>query len=142
MIVCDPVTIGMQDAVVTPHYYMNCHGVIYCTRGNGRLQIVNEGGENVFDGELQEGQLIVVQQAYAVVKKAGQQGFEYISFRTNDQGMISPLAGRLSVLRGLPDDVVMNAYDVSREEAREIKYNREEFTVLSPQEGRGLSVRD
>ncbi|KAI4371924.1 hypothetical protein MLD38_010219 [Melastoma candidum] len=132
-----------RDALVTPHYYMNCHGVVYCTRGNGRIQIANEEGENVFDGELQEGQLIVVPQAHAVLKKAGQQGFEYIAFRTNDQAMITQLAGRLSVLRGLPDDVVMNAYDVSRDEAREIKYNREELTVLSPQGGaRGLSMRD
>ncbi|XP_010025835.2 11S globulin seed storage protein 1 [Eucalyptus grandis] len=121
-----------RDAIVAPHYHMNCHGVIYVTRGSGRIQIVDDSANTVFDGQLQEGQLLVVPQNFAVVKKAGSEGFEYVSFRTNDNAMVSSLAGRLSVIRSLPEQVVMNSYDVSREEARRLKYSREEFAVLSP----------
>ncbi|KAI6694120.1 hypothetical protein NL676_021830 [Syzygium grande] len=38
----------------------------------------------------------------------------------------------LSVIRSLPEEVVMNSYDILREEARRLKYAREEFAVLSP----------
>ncbi|KAI4368407.1 hypothetical protein MLD38_016966 [Melastoma candidum] len=121
-----------SDAITAPHYYSNSHGVIYSLRGRARVQIVSDSGEAVFDGELREGQLVVVPQTFAVLKKAGSEGFEWICFRTNDLAMVSPLAGRLSVIRGLPEDVLANAYDMSREESRMIKYGREEVAVFSP----------
>ncbi|XP_030470034.1 11S globulin seed storage protein 1-like [Syzygium oleosum] len=95
-------------------------------------RIVDDSANTVFDGWLEEGQLLVVPQNFAVVKKASSEGFKYVSFRTNDNAMISSLAGRLSVIRGLPGKVVMNSYDIPREEARRLKYAREEFAVLSP----------
>lgn len=43
---------------------------------------------------------MVVPQNFAVVKRAGGAEFEWISFKTNDNAMISPLSGRTSVMRG------------------------------------------
>nr|AIO11048.1 11S globulin [Murraya paniculata] len=104
-----------QNALTAPHWNLNAHSIVYITRGNGRMQIVAENGENVFDGQIREGQLIVVPQGFAVVKRAGNRGLEWISFKTNDVAMTSQLAGRASVIRGLPLDVIQNSFQVSRE---------------------------
>ncbi|XP_058101626.1 cocosin 1-like [Magnolia sinica] len=121
-----------RNALLAPHWNVNAHSVVYATRGNGRVQIVGEQGRPVFDGELREGQLVVVPQSFAVVKKAGNEGFEYVAFKTNDNAMNSPLVGKTSVIRAMPEDVLMNSYRISREEARRLKYNREEIAVFSP----------
>ncbi|KAH9682024.1 glutelin type-A 1 [Citrus sinensis] len=121
-----------QNAMMAPHWNLNAHSVVYITRGNGRMQIVAENGENVFDGQIREGQLIVVPQGFAVVKRASNRGLEWISFKTNDVAMTSQLAGRASVIRGLPLDVIQNSFQVSRDEAQRLKYNRQELTVFSP----------
>ncbi|KAM7526706.1 hypothetical protein LguiA_016608 [Lonicera macranthoides] len=121
-----------RNAMITPHWNINAHSVIYVIRGNGRLQIVGNSNKPAFDGEVREGQLLVVPQNFAVVKQAGNQGFEWVSFKTNDQAMVSPLAGKTSVLRAMPEEVLMNAYRLSRDEARRLKFNRQEVTILSP----------
>ncbi|OWM90480.1 11S globulin subunit beta-like [Punica granatum] len=121
-----------RDAVVAPHFYMNSHAIIYVTRGNARIQIAGDLGRAVFDGEVQENQVLVVPQNFVVIKKAGSEGFEWVAFRTNDNAMVVPLAGRLSVLRAMPEDVLVNSYGISREEARRLKYNREEVGIFSP----------
>jgi hypothetical protein len=66
-----------------------------------------------------------------VVKKAGSQGLEWVSFKTNDNAQISQLAGRVSTIRALPDEVVANSFQISREDARRLKNNRDEVSVLS-----------
>ncbi|KAM7526715.1 hypothetical protein LguiA_016617 [Lonicera macranthoides] len=121
-----------RNAMVAPHWNINAHSVIYVIRGNGRIQIVGNSNRPAFDGEVREGQLLVVPQNFAVVKQAGNQGFEWVSFKTNDQAMVSPLAGKTSVLRAMPEEVLMNAYQLSGDEARRLKFNRQEVTILSP----------
>ncbi|XP_030513522.1 11S globulin subunit beta-like [Rhodamnia argentea] len=124
-----------RNGLVAPHYYLNSHGLIYVIRGSARLQVVGDLGQMAFDGELREGQFLVIPQNFVAIKRANEQGFEWIGFRTNDMATVSPLAGRLSVFRSLPEEVIQNAYDVSREDARRLKYNREELTVFSPGSG-------
>ncbi|XP_044498779.1 legumin B-like [Mangifera indica] len=121
-----------RNAILAPHWNLNAHSVIYVIRGNGRIQIVSDNGESVFDEEIREGQLVVVPQNYAVVKRASSEGLEWVSFKTNELAQISQLAGRFSVLRGLPLDVIANSFDISREDARRLKENRQETTVFSP----------
>lgn len=122
----------MQNGLMAPHWNVNAHSIIYVTRGNGRLQVVGNLGQTVFDGQLRQDQILVVPQNFAVVKKAGSEGFEWISFKTNDNAMISPLAGRLSAIRNMPEEVLMNSYDISGEDARNLKYRRDELTVFGP----------
>lgn len=111
---------------------MNAHNIIYVTKGNMRMQIVNDEGQAVFDDQIQERQLVVVPQNFAVVKQAGEQGCRWISFRTNDNAMINTLAGQTSAIRALPVDVLTNAYQIPREEAQKLKYSREETVMFSP----------
>ncbi|XP_010253028.1 PREDICTED: legumin B-like [Nelumbo nucifera] len=100
--------------------------------GNARSQIVGENGSLVFDGELCEGQLLVVPQNFAVLTQAVNEEFRWISFKTSDNAWRSALAGRNSIMRAMPEEVLMNSYHISREEARNLKYNQEQMEVLSP----------
>ncbi|KAK6161298.1 hypothetical protein DH2020_004679 [Rehmannia glutinosa] len=96
------------------------------------FQVVGHTGKSVFDGDVREGQMIIVPQNYVVVKRASEdEGLEWISFKTNDNAVTSQLAGRLSAIRAFPLEVVMNSYGVSREEAMRLKYGREESRVFS-----------
>ena len=95
------------------------------------MQIVNHRGQAVFDGQLREGQVLVVPQNFAIVKKAAEQGFEWVAFNTNENAAINTLSGRTSAMRGLPVDVVANAYQVSREEAQRIKFSRQETLIFN-----------
>ncbi|KAL3506146.1 hypothetical protein ACH5RR_031528 [Cinchona calisaya] len=44
----------------------------------------------------------------------GNEGFEYIALKTNDHAMTSQLAGRLSTIRAIPEEVLMSSYQISR----------------------------
>ncbi|KAF8388232.1 hypothetical protein HHK36_026898 [Tetracentron sinense] len=121
-----------RNALLAPHWNLNAHSVIYVTRGNAHVQIVGNSERPVYNGDLRQGQLLIVPQNFAVVKQAGNEGFEWVAFKTNDNAMISPLAGRTSAIRAMPEEVLVNAFRISREEARRLKFNREEVTILSP----------
>ncbi|KAK4478198.1 hypothetical protein RD792_017481 [Penstemon davidsonii] len=121
-----------KNAIRAPHWNTNSHSVIYVTRGSARVQVVGDQGKSVYNDKISEGQLLIVPQNYVVIKKASDQGFEWVSFKTNDNAMSSQLAGRLSTIRAFPEEVLMNAYDISRQDARNLKYNREEATLFSP----------
>ncbi|KAM7253429.1 hypothetical protein ACFE04_026047 [Oxalis oulophora] len=119
-----------RNGIYAPHWNVNAHSIVYVTRGSGRCQIVDNNGQQVFNGQLQEGQLLVVPQNFIVMKKATNEGLEWIAFKTNENAKISQLAGRLSVTRAMPEEVLMNSFRIPREEARKLKFNREEATLL------------
>ncbi|XP_028780701.1 legumin B-like [Neltuma alba] len=121
-----------EDAIMVPHCNLNCHAVIYCTRGSGWLQVVGENGRMLFDGEVKEGQVLVVPQHYVVVKKGGAHAFDWVAIKTNDNPMINPLAGELSLVHAMPDAVLMNSFLMNREEVMGLKNTRKELTFISP----------
>lgn len=121
-----------RNAMYVPHWNQNAHSVIFVTRGRARVQVVDYRGQTVFDGELQQRQVLVVPQNFAVVKKAGDEGFEWVSFKTNDNAMINTLAGRTSAMRAFPVQVIASSYRISTEEARRLKFNRDETTLMPP----------
>lgn len=120
------------NAIQAPHWTLNAHSLVYITDGSLRIQIVNNAGESVFDDELREGQVVVIPQNFAVIKRAGEQGSRWISFKTNDNAMIANLAGRVSAIRSMPVDVVANAYQLSRNDAQKLKFSQQESLLLSP----------
>ncbi|PON62629.1 11-S seed storage protein [Parasponia andersonii] len=120
-----------SNAMYSPHYNINAHAIIYVIRGRARCQVVDDFGRSVFDGELRQGQALTVPQNFAIVKQAENEGFEWVSFKTNDRAKVNQLAGRISYIWALPEDVVANAYQISREQARRLKYNRQEASLFS-----------
>ncbi|KAJ9564964.1 hypothetical protein OSB04_000930 [Centaurea solstitialis] len=121
-----------SNAIVSPYWVMNAHSILVVTNGNMRMQIVNNKGESVFNEQIREGQLVVVPQNFAVVKQAGQEGCRWIAFRTNDNAMINTLAGQNSAIRAMPVDVIASAYQMPREQALNLKFNRKETVMFKP----------
>ncbi|RZC57690.1 hypothetical protein C5167_004994 [Papaver somniferum] len=120
------VTNGVEETICSMRLKQNIanptRADIYSEKGNA--------GRQVFNGQLNQGQILVVPQNFAVVKQAGNEGFEWVAFKTNDNAMMSPLVGKTSALRAMPADVLMNAYQISREEANRLKNNRREETMI------------
>nr|ABK80755.1 11S globulin precursor isoform 3B [Ficus pumila var. awkeotsang] len=119
-----------SNALYSPHWNKNAHGVIYAIRGSARCQVVDDFGRTVFDGHLRQGQALTVPQNFVIVKQAENEGFEWVSFKTNDRAKVNQLAGRTSFMQALPEDVIANAYQISREQARRLKYNRQEVSMF------------
>ncbi|MED6204733.1 hypothetical protein PIB30_011706 [Stylosanthes scabra] len=123
-----------KNAVMAPHYNLKCHAVIYGTQGRGWIEVVGENGRRVFEGEMKEGQILIVPQNFVVAKKAAggsDEGFGWIAVKTSDNPMISPLAGKLSLLRAMPLPVLMHSFRLTAEEANKLK-KRGELTLFSP----------
>ncbi|KAE8651811.1 hypothetical protein Csa_006622 [Cucumis sativus] len=121
-----------NKAISAPHYTVNAHTLAYATRGSARVQVVDNYGQSVFDGEVREGQVVMIPQNFVVMTKAGDRGFEWIAFKTNDNAITNLLAGRVSQMRLLPLGVVSNMYKISREEAQRLKYGQPEMRIFSP----------
>ncbi|KAI3668021.1 hypothetical protein L6452_43093 [Arctium lappa] len=119
------------NAIQSPRWMLNAHNLLYVTHGSMRVQIVNNQGESVFNDELRKGQVVVIPQNFASIKRASQEGARWISFRTNDDAITENLAGRVSAIRSLPVDVVANAYQVSREDAQKLKNNQRQTSLFS-----------
>ncbi|KAJ9564965.1 hypothetical protein OSB04_000931 [Centaurea solstitialis] len=126
------------NAIVSPYWVMNAHSILQVTSGSMRMQIVNNKGESVFNEQIREGQLVVVPQNFAVVKQAGQEGCRWIAFRTNDNAMINTLAGHNSAIRAMPVDVIASAYQMPREQALNLKFNRKETEEEKAKEAAGF----
>ncbi|KAG5411171.1 hypothetical protein IGI04_007490 [Brassica rapa subsp. trilocularis] len=118
-----------QNAMVLPQWNANANAVLYVTDGEAQIQVVNDNGDRVFDGQVSQGQLLSIPQGFSVVKRATSDQFRWIEFKTNANAQINTLAGRTSVMRGLPLEVIANGYQISLEEARRVKFNTIETTL-------------
>ncbi|CAG7909012.1 cruciferin CRU4 [Brassica rapa] len=118
-----------NNAMVLPQWNVNANAALYVTKGKAHIQMVNDNGQRVFDQEISQGQLLVVPQGFAVVKRATSQQFQWIEFKSNDNAQINTLAGRTSVMRGLPLEVISNGYQISPQEARSVKFSTLETTL-------------
>ncbi|XP_071721607.1 11S globulin seed storage protein 2-like [Rutidosis leptorrhynchoides] len=123
-----------QNALLSPHWSINSHTVVYVLNGDARIQTVSNNGEAVMDQQVNRGDIFVIPQFFATTAQAGQNGFEWVAFKTNKSPMKSPVAGYTSVFRAMPLDVITNAYDISPSQAQNLKTNREtESMLFSPQ---------
>ncbi|KAJ8476815.1 hypothetical protein OPV22_020542 [Ensete ventricosum] len=112
------------NTVGAPYWNINTHGIAYALRGSCQMQVVGHRGRTVFDGELRQGQLLAIPPQYVVITKARGERYEWVSFKTNGNPMVSQIVGKASVFRGMPVEVLMNSYRISRDEAKRLKFNR------------------
>lgn len=111
-------------ATLAPQWLVNAHEIVYVTKGRARVEIAGDDGRAVHEGEVREGQLLVVPQNFVAVVRAEEEGFEWVAFKTNDDAISSQIAGEKSVFSGMPVDVIANAYRLSTEEAFKLKFGR------------------
>ena len=119
----------MQNGIYSPHWNLNANSVIYVTRGKGRVRVVNCQGNAVFDGELRRGQLLVVPQNFVVAEQAGEQGFEYIVFKTHHNAVTSYLK---DVFRAIPSEVLAHSYNLRQSQVSELKYEGNWGPLVNP----------
>ena len=60
----------LQEALYTPHWSINSHGIVYVTRGEAQVQIVDHSGQNIMNDRVKQGNMFVVPQYYAASVKA------------------------------------------------------------------------
>lgn len=120
-------------AMLSPHWAKDGHTVVYVTRGEAKVEIVDHSGQTMMDDRVSQGDMFVVPQFYTTTAQAGNEGFEWVAFKTSGYPMRNDMAGYTSALRGMPLQVLTNAYQMSPAEAHSIKTNRGTQTfLLSP----------
>lgn len=119
--------------MVLPQWTANAHTVLYATGGQARIQVVDDNGQSVFNEEVGQGQVLVIPQGFGVAKTGGKTGFEWISFKTNDNAYINTLSGETSYMRAVPVDLIKAAYRVTEEEAKRIKFSQRETMLAMTQ---------
>ncbi|XP_057798043.1 11S globulin seed storage protein 2-like [Salvia miltiorrhiza] len=121
------------NAMLSPHWAMEGHTIVYVTRGEAQVEVVDHSGQAMMKERVSQGDMFVVPQFYTSTAKAGNQGFEWVAFKTSGNPMRNDMAGYTSALRGMPLQVLTNAYQMSPSEAQAIKTNRGSQTfLLSP----------
>ncbi|XP_060180846.1 11S globulin seed storage protein 2-like [Lycium barbarum] len=122
------------NALFSPHWTLTGHSVLYVQRGDAQVQVVDHSGQQVMNDRVNQGEMFVVPQYFPATLRAGQNGFEFVVFRTSSQPMNNQLAGYTSVIRAMPVEVLTHAYQISPNQAQRLKTNRGgESLLLSPQ---------
>ncbi|XP_057440639.1 legumin A-like [Lotus japonicus] len=120
-----------RNAMVVPHYNINANSIIYALRGKAWIQVVNCKGNRIFDGELEEGQVLIVPQNFAIAARSTSDKFNYISFKTHEMPWMAKLAGAASAFEAMPLEVIQNSFNLERDQAKQIK-NNNRFNFLVP----------
>lgn len=97
------------NALMSPHWTLTGHSVVYVERGEAQVQVVDQTGQQVMNDKVNQGEMFVVPQYFPATIKAGESGFEFVVFRTSSQPMSNQLAGYTSVIRAMPVEVLTNA---------------------------------
>ncbi|WCJ38338.1 11S globulin seed storage protein 1 [Euphorbia peplus] len=114
-----------KDVMRLPHWE-NTYKIIYVVKGQGRIQVADDNGKNVFDGIIKRGRILIVPKYLVMAEKAKSEIFEYVTFKTNANPISYDISGQKSVVYGLPTEVVKNAFNITKEEAKNVKFGRKE----------------
>ncbi|XP_065874175.1 11S globulin seed storage protein 1-like [Euphorbia lathyris] len=118
-----------RDVMRLPHWE-NTHSIMYVVKGEGHIQVVDDNGKNVFDGSLKEGQLLIVPHSFLMAEQAKSERLEYVTFKTNGNSITSDLSGQKSVINCLPLEVLISAFRINKEEAKNVKFGRKETSLV------------
>nr|KYP44257.1 Glycinin [Cajanus cajan] len=118
-----------KNGIYAPHWNQNANSVIYVIRGQGKVRVVNNTGDAVFDRVLKRGQLLVVPQNFVVAEQASEEGFEYVVFKTNEMATTTHMK---QVFRAIPAEVLANTYNLRQSQVRELKYLGNQGPLVNP----------
>ncbi|CAA6673185.1 unnamed protein product [Spirodela intermedia] len=84
-----------SNAPLRAHWNINAHSILYVTRGRARLQISgNQGRGASFEPRCGGARSSSSRRTSWWRRRPGARGFEWVSFKTEDFPLVSPLAGR------------------------------------------------
>ncbi|XP_065875936.1 11S globulin seed storage protein Ana o 2.0101-like [Euphorbia lathyris] len=119
----------LKDVMRLPHWE-NSHIIFYVVKGEGHIQVVDNNGKNVFDDIVKEGQFLLVPHSFFMAEQAKNEIFEYATFKTNGNPITSDLSGQSSVINHLSLEVLTNAFKINKEEAKKVKFGRNETSLV------------
>ncbi|KAJ0800835.1 putative 11-S seed storage protein, plant [Helianthus annuus] len=109
-----------QNQVVTP-------------KGSGRIKVVGSEGKPALDNKVEEGDLFIVPQFYALGEIADDCGLEVFSIITSSKPVFGHLAGNTSVWKALDPVVLQATLNVTPESEQLFKSkNLENITIVPP----------
>ncbi|KAG6571523.1 hypothetical protein SDJN03_28251, partial [Cucurbita argyrosperma subsp. sororia] len=123
------------------HWSMTDHRLVYVVDGEANFQISDDYGNQVFNERVSRGNMFVIPQFYPALVQAGQEGFEWITFKTSNQPMKSPIAGYTSFFRALPLQLLEQSFQITTAEAQQLKQTRRQHTFLFPPSSGSSSSR-
>ncbi|KAK7245364.1 hypothetical protein RIF29_40204 [Crotalaria pallida] len=129
-----------RNAMFVPHYNLNANSILYILNGSAWFQVVDCSGNAVFNGELNEGQVLTIPQNYVVAAKSQSNNFRYVAFKTNDKATVATLAGANSEIKAMPLEVVAHSFNLEREQAWQLKNNNPFKFLVPPRESEVRAV--
>ncbi|XP_065875540.1 11S globulin seed storage protein Ana o 2.0101-like [Euphorbia lathyris] len=123
-------SISYNKDVMRLSHWENGYSIFYVVKGEGHIQVVNDSGKNVFDDIIKEGQLLTVPHSFLIAEQSKTDMFEYVTFKTNANPITSELSGRNSVINYLPLEVLENAFNINKEEAKMVKLGTKETSLV------------
>ncbi|KAL8264838.1 hypothetical protein R6Q59_022968 [Mikania micrantha] len=107
--------------------------ICYVGMGSGRVKVVGSEGKPALDGKVEEGDLFIVPQFFAVALVADDCGIEVFSVVTSSKPVFASLAGNTSVWKALSPEVLEAALNVTPESEQVFKSkNSKSITIVSP----------
>ncbi|RDX71869.1 Glycinin G4, partial [Mucuna pruriens] len=125
-----------KNGIYAPHWNLNANSVIYVIRGQGKVTVVNSEGKAVYNEDLKRGQLLVVPQNFVVAEEAGEQGFEFVIFKTNHRAITSYLK---EAFRAMPSEVLANAYNLLQRQVHDLKFQGNLGPLVNPDSWHSLA---
>lgn len=124
------------NALLSLHWSTLGHRILYVTRGDAQVQIVDQNEEALMNDRVKQGDMFVVPQYYTSTAQAGNDGFEWVAFMTSGMPLRYTLGLYTSVIRAMPLQVLTNSYGMSPRQAQGLKMNSgRETYVMSPSGG-------
>ncbi|XP_042045558.1 11S globulin seed storage protein 2-like [Salvia splendens] len=88
-----------ENSMLSPHWAMDGHTIVYVTRGEAKVEVVDHSGQTMMNDRVSQGDMLVVPQFYTSTARAGNEGFEWVAFKTSGYPMRNDMAGYTSALR-------------------------------------------
>ncbi|MCO5604255.1 hypothetical protein L7F22_058418 [Adiantum nelumboides] len=120
------------EAMIAPLWSPNAHQIVRVQRGNGKIEVASNNGDRLLHTDLKENDLIVIPKFFPSTIIAGENGLDLIKILTCDSPVASYFAGGNSVYKGIPPQVLAEAFSIDLEEELDIRRRRTKHEVILP----------
>ncbi|MCO5561253.1 hypothetical protein L7F22_014874 [Adiantum nelumboides] len=123
-----------RRAMKAPGWLTNADHMIYCVKGNARVQVVWPSGKMACDVEMKKGDMMMVPKNYPVTMQAGDDGFDAAIVMNSHMPISMHLTGKDSVFSMIKPEVRMGAFKISEELDKRVheENSRRHTAILLP----------
>ncbi|KAI3755214.1 hypothetical protein L1987_55010 [Smallanthus sonchifolius] len=121
------------NALLAPSYVADGSvQICYVSKGSGRIKVVGSEGKPALDSKVEEGDLYIVPQFFAIAEIADDCGMEVFSVITCSKPVFGQLAGNTSVWKALSPVVLQAALNVTPESEQHFKSKNSKTITIVP----------